>query len=932
MGRQQAESPAAAAAVPSQLLQLIITLVREAQPGAGAQRPVDWGSRLDRDLGLDSLARAELLARIDRAFGVTLPDDALYADTPRALLELVLAARPIAAAAEVQYPALAKTEGVPASAGSLLEVLDWHLQRHPERTHIYVYEGDTPEPLTFAGLETGAAAVAAGLRAQGLRPRETVALMLPTGQDYFFAFFGVLKAGGIPVPIYPPVRPSQLEEHLRRHGRILANAATRWLITVAAAKRVARLLRAEGVGLERIRTVEELRQAGSAPVAAAVKPEELAFLQYTSGSTGDPKGVMLTHANLLANIRALGARIGVTSNDVFVSWLPLYHDMGLIGAWFGCLYFAVPLAVMSPLAFLARPERWLWAIHRHRATISASPNFGYELCLRHLQPAQTEGLDLSSWRYAFNGAEPVSPDTLERFAQRFAANGLRRQALAPVYGLAESSVGLTMPPPDRGPLIEHVRRDVFMRAGRAEPAPAEDEAALRFVGCGSVLRGHEIRAVDSAGRELPDHHEGRLEFRGPSATQGYYRNPEASRQLFRDGWLDTGDRGYLANGEVFITGRVKDLIIRGGRNIHPYELEEAVGARPGVRKGCVAAFGSRDPVSGEEHLVVVAETRETDPASRQRLRRDIEATTMDLLAVAADDVRLVPPHSVLKTSSGKIRRAATRELYERGELGRPPRALWQQALRLQAGALRQRLRSWRQWLYASYAWAVFGVGALIVWLLVPLLPSLEPRWRLARVALQLLTRLTGLRIDAQGVEQIPATGACVLVSNHASYLDSLALTSVLPRPFRFVAKGEFRQRFFMRVLLERMDTLFVERFELAGSLEDAARITTALRAGSAVAFFPEGTLQRESGLHAFHMGAFVAAAETATPVVPVAIRGTRAILLEESWFPRRGRITILVGSPLRPQGSDWEAAVRLRDQARAAVLAMLGEPDLAGEE
>ncbi len=212
-----------------------------------------------------------------------------------------------------------------------------------------------------------------------------------------------------------------------------------------------------------------------------VQTQDIALLQYTSGSTGNPKGVILTHANLLANIRTMGETIGATSNDLFVSWMPLYHDMGLIGAWLGSLYYALPLAVMSPLTFLTRPERWLWAIHRHRATLSGAPNFGYELCLRRIQDRDIEGLDLGSWRTAFNGAEPVSPDTIERFHERFARYGFRRETMYPVYGLAESSVGLAFPPLGRAPRIDRIDRETFMREGRAVPAPADDATALRRI-------------------------------------------------------------------------------------------------------------------------------------------------------------------------------------------------------------------------------------------------------------------------------------------------------------------------------------------------------------------------------------------------------------------------------------------------------------------
>lgn len=270
---------------------------------------------------------------------------------------------------------------------------------------------------------------------------------------------------------------------------------------------------------------------------------------------------------------------------------------------------------MSPLAFLAWPERWLWAIHRFRGTMSARPNFAYELCVKRIADARLAGLDLSSWRLAFNGAEAVSADTITRFAERFAPYGFRSDAVTPVYGLAESSVGLLFPPLGRGPLIERVRREPFMLHGQALPAAADDPNPLRFVACGRPLPGHEVRIVDETGLEVGERVEGRLEFKGPSATNGYHRNPEQTERLFHGAWLDTGDRAYSARCDVFVTGRVKDIIIRGGRHIYPDEVEEAMGALSGARKGCVAAFSSADPQSGTERLIVLAETCETADAA-----------------------------------------------------------------------------------------------------------------------------------------------------------------------------------------------------------------------------------------------------------------------------------------------------------------------------
>ncbi|MEK9134525.1 MAG: AMP-binding protein, partial [Pseudomonadota bacterium] len=359
----------------------------------------------------------ELLARIERAFDVSLTERALAAvETPRDLLRAVQAARPghlpLTPTAPQPSPPPGATAIPPVEVNTLLTVLDWHVRAHPARPHIYlIAETGKEEEISYAVLQQRADAVAAGLRKRDLLPGQTVAIMLPTSLEYFFSFYGVLLAGGIPVPIYPPARLSQIEEHLRRHARILDNARAAMLITVAEAKPFARLLRLHVEGLHTVVTPAELIEAAAPAGQTAVQSQDIALLQYTSGSTGNPKGVILTHANLLANIRTMGEAIGANSSDVFVSWMPLYHDMGLIGAWLGSLYYAVPLAVMSPLTFLTRPERWLWSIHRHRATLSGAPNFGYELCLRRVQDRDIEGLDLSSWRVAFNGAEPVSPDT-----------------------------------------------------------------------------------------------------------------------------------------------------------------------------------------------------------------------------------------------------------------------------------------------------------------------------------------------------------------------------------------------------------------------------------------------------------------------------------------------------------------------------------------
>ena len=670
----------------SALLALVEGTLRDLHAGGPDLPPVTLASVLDEDLGFDSLARMELLLRTERAFGIALPEDTLQraetvADLLRSVQQGVAApdrAR-LGGTGPPAFPVAAPlTEGAaaqpaaPQAAATLLEVLAWHLQAHPDQTQIVHLQDDSEQRITYRQLADAAAAVAAGLQRIGVVPRQSVAIMLPTSPEYFSTYFGILMAGAIPVPIYPPARPSQLEDHVRRHTGILDNAQAVALVTVPQATVVARLLQARVPGLRRVVTPQQLAARGGTPTPVPLRGDDIAFIQYTSGSTGSPKGVALSHANLLANIRAMAQAVQATPRDVFVSWLPLYHDMGLIGAWLGSLYVGFPLVVMSPLAFLARPLRWLQAIHRWRGTLSAGPNFAYELCLKRIDDAALAALDLSSWRLAFNGAEAVSPDTVLRFAQRFAACGLRPEAMAPVYGLAEATVGLLFPPLGRAAPIDAVQREPFTREGRAVAAAPDDATALHFVGCGRPLPGHAIRIVDGAGRQAGERIEGRLEFKGPSATRGYFRDPAKTALLFHDGWLDSGDRAYSAGGDVYITGRVKDIVIRAGRNLYPEEIEEAVGRVDGVRKGCVAVFGSPDPATGTERLVVLAEVRTVNANARAMLREAVTRAVIEAIGEPPDEIVLAPPHTVLKTSSGKVRRSACRSLYEAGGVGATP--------------------------------------------------------------------------------------------------------------------------------------------------------------------------------------------------------------------------------------------------------------------
>ena len=509
--------------------ELVAELGRESAP-----RSATASSHLDRDLGLGSLERVELLLRLEKTFGTRLDEEVLAgADTVQDLIDALGAVNGASAATgahkevaaratQISFPGQA--EGIVA-AETFQEVLRHRGRTDASRTHLIFYEDDGEgATLTFGEFFEGAERVAADLTKRGIGRGDTVALMLPTSRDFFLAFAGTLLAGATPVPIYPPFRADRIAEYAERQSAILVNAGARLLVTFREAASVAKLLKPLVPTLEGVATAEALAQSRApAPLGPQLhsRAQDLALLQYTSGSTGNPKGVMLTHANLLANVRAIGEALGLRGDDVGVSWLPLYHDMGLIGAWLMPLYFGLPVVVLSPLAFLSRPARWVRAFHRYRGTIGAAPNFAYELAAAKISDDEMKGIDLSAWRAALNGAEPVLPATLDRFASRFAPCGFRRETLLPVYGLAEASLAVTIPPVGRGPRVDRLERAAFAQEGRAVPAPpdvsAEDPNVISV-----CVRRPARPAARCAHRERPRRRCGRAHRRTTLVSRAFY--------------------------------------------------------------------------------------------------------------------------------------------------------------------------------------------------------------------------------------------------------------------------------------------------------------------------------------------------------------------------------------------------------------------------
>jgi fatty-acyl-CoA synthase len=967
-------------AVRARVLEIVRGLLEELG-SQGALPMLSPASHLDRDLGLGSLERVELLARLESAFGVRLPDRAAAeASTPEDLIQVILGA-PLADARAENLPSALRASATAQTlhrdaehagvfvAETLIDVLRYRAAHDAERAHLLITEDTEGQErsltLTFGELNAAAQRCAAEFARRGVPAGGRVALMLPTSRAFFVSYAGILLAGAIPVPIYPPFRADRIEEYASRQSAILNNAEVCLLLTFRRAETVAKLLKPRVRSLASVADAEKLIEAadkaslpapGIKPVhlsgSRARKASDIALLQYTSGSTGDPKGVVLTHANLLANMRAVGEAVQLVPGDVGISWLPLYHDMGLIGAWLTLLLYGVPLAVMSPLAFLTRPERWLQAIHKHHGTITAAPNFAYELCVRKIAEKDIEGVDLSSWRAALNGAEPVNPETLERFASRFAKYGFRREAQLPVYGLAEASLAVTVPPLNRGPLIDRVDRETFTAEGRAIPASLDDSTVIAFVSSGKPIPRHEVRLVNAKGEEVPERTEGFLWFRGPSATSGYYRNERATEELFSlsatpgDGWVNSGDRAYRAEGEIYVTGRVKDIIIKGGRNLYPHEVEELAARAEGIRKGCIVAFGLKDEATGTEKLVVVAESRESDPAKRAAIAAAVTEQVSRGLGLPPDRVEIVPPGSIPKTSSGKLRREETRQLYLSGTLSTAIRPAWMQIARLGAASaarsigrtITSSVRRGLEILYGVYFGVIFFIWIVPTWLLVQLIKDEKAAGRFTSAALKVLFALAGCRVRVAGKEYMETPGAKIYAANHTSYFDVLPLMLGLGVPYRFVAKMEVAGMPFIGTFLKQMGHLQFDRTDGNSRLRQAEQMEHLLRQGDSVFVFPEGTFAEEDGIRPFQLGAFKAAVATGAPIIPVSLAGTRRFLRDGTYLPRPTSVTLTLSPPILPrtasaamhggESSEWHELIRLRDATREAIARYAGEPIL----
>lgn len=567
-----------------------------------------------------------------------------------------------------------------------------HMGAYQDRGYTFLQPEGHERFVSFAEVASEADRRARHFYARGLRPGDRMALIIPEGDEFVLSFLACLYAGIVPVPLYPPVAFGKLDAYIKSTAEILRVADVKMLLTTQKAQNVLWSLLDPVPSLKGLTVVEGLEGPGSGPSPdrSRFSEHDPAFIQFTSGSTAMPKGVMVPHRAILANARGIMEHtLESTLADRGVSWLPLYHDMGLIGFVLAPLRYAVPVYFIPTVSFVKRPSLWLESVHKFRGTITFAPNFAFALATRRTSDEQLAQLDLSCLKVVGCGAEPIHGDTMRGFISRMSQAGLRPETILPAYGMAEATLAMSFPGLREEVSSDWIDSDTYHAEGRALPARLDDDAEagsptstsptssspspndsahglLEFVSCGRPIPEHTITIRDEQGQPLPERTIGEIYFAGPSLTAGYYNNAEGTRAAFTPLGLKTGDLGYVAGGNLYITGRKKDLIILNGRNYDPQSIEWEVGELEGVRKGNVVAFSR--PGESSEELVIVAETRQggVDPDVLQKAIRQHVQTQ---LALRVADIVLMGPGSLPKTTSGKLQRSRTRQQYLEGTLG-----------------------------------------------------------------------------------------------------------------------------------------------------------------------------------------------------------------------------------------------------------------------
>jgi fatty-acyl-CoA synthase len=544
----------------------------------------------------------------------------------------------------------------------------------------FVNRNEQEVEVPMARIRQRALSIAADLRNREVRTGDRVALVLPTCPEFVECFFGVLCAGAIPVPLYPPVRLGRLDEYHRKTAAMLRAVDAAVVVTDERTRRFLGV--AVDISAPRLGCVTASTLGGSNSIEIEVATDDVALIQFSSGTTHDPKPVALTHANLLSNLAAIDRYLTADGapKPVGVTWLPLYHDMGLIGNLLSAFYVPATVVLLPPELFVAVPAAWLRAISRHRGTVSAAPNFAFGLCLDRIRDEELEGVDLSSWHVLLNGAETVTAGVQRQFNKRFARWGLRPSALTPCYGMAEASLGVTFKP--AGSLFRSLGVDADKLALDGVVAPGRKE----LVSVGRPLSGVQVEIRDAAGMSLPPGRVGHVFLRGPSVMMGYFGRTDLTDQAIQHGWLDSGDLGFTHDGELYVCGRHKDVVVVRGANHAPEEFEAALEGLAGVRAGCAVAVGF---VPAGEHGEALAMLVETTTDASSNLADEVASRVQERTRIRPAQVALLSPGTLPRTSSGKLRRREARTQWLAGTLSPPKKVT---ASRLLAAAAHGELR------------------------------------------------------------------------------------------------------------------------------------------------------------------------------------------------------------------------------------------------
>jgi len=547
-------------------------------------------------------------------------------------------------------------------------LLKAHYEITPDKVSVIILQAGKPDrPITYRELIKGASGYASTLTKNGIQPGDVVLLILQHGIDLLYAYFGAILHGAIP-SIMPFLTEKLLPERYRSDlAALISVTQPTAIVTYRDFETEVRAALKPGEDSVKAVLLSDMVDGAGTPDFDTLgglqrKPEDIVLLQHSSGTTGLQKGVALSHQAVINQLSDYSKAIHLSDSDVFVSWLPLYHDMGLIACWLMPILMGYPLVIMSPFEWIRAPYRLLQAVSRYKGTLSWLPNFAYNFCAQKIRDRDLEGVDLSTWRAVSNCSEPMRWDSQNAFSERFRKLGLRPEAMTTCYAMAENVFAVTQGGIDGTVLYEDVDRDSLQIDKVARPA-IPDKPTVRMLGAGKPIPNTQVKVLDGKGHTLPDRHVGEVALKSDCMLSGYYHRPDATEKAFIDGWYLTGDYGYLVDGELYITGRKKDLIIVGGKNIYPQDLELLAYEVPGVHAGRASAFGIFNEATGTEDVVIVAEVDSDDPDEKQKIADSIRVAVTRGSAVALRYVHLIGKHWLVKTSSGKTARSANREKF-----------------------------------------------------------------------------------------------------------------------------------------------------------------------------------------------------------------------------------------------------------------------------